>query len=310
MITLEFSLPAYPPFRLDLTVWVLRRRSKNIIDSWDGVRYVRIFSFGDNPIKVSVFQKGREPQIAVIASSFHPIPAIQEMLTQLLNRILGLEINLDSFYQFAKKDERLSPLVKQFIGLKPPCFSNIFESLTNAIACQQVSLESGLTSLNRLVQQYGCSFQEGEKVYYSFPEASTIMHCNTVNLRTLGFSQRKSEALINLALAITSQKDTYSKLEQKSDKDIVEILSNLKGIGRWSIEYAMLRGLGRIEILPGDDVGFQKNLKQLFALDKMPNYNDIQELSQNWYPYAGLVYFHLLLKKLEEKGLIMNGDSS
>lgn len=304
MLTSKFSLPACPPFRLDLTVWALRRRRRNIIDSWDGTRYTRVFSFCENPVKVTIEQQGRAPLINITTLSLSPIPAMQVNLTSLLNKMLGLKINLEPFYQFAKKEKKLLPLVKQFMGLKPPRFPSIFESLANAIACQQLSLEVAITLLNRLTQNYGLAFQEGDETHYAFPNPQKIMHCRVQDLRELGFSYKKSEALIGLATAITMQKESFSQLEKKSSKDIENLLSELKGIGRWSIEYALLRGLGRTEIMPGDDVGLQRSLKQLFGFKDSPRYDTIQKVTEKWDPFAGLIYFHLLLKGLKEKGFI------
>lgn len=305
MITSHFILPVLPPFRLDLTVWALKRRGKNIIDSWDGTHYIRVFAFGEHPVKVNVEQGANESQIKITASSLYFMPAMHNKILLTLKRMLGLEINLEPFYQRAKKDKSLSSLVLRFKGLKPPRFSTIFEALANAVACQQVSLEAGLTLLNRLSQHYGLPFQEENQTFYAFPEPRTIMHCRIEDIRALGFSQRKSETLIELASAVSLHEDTYSNLEGKSDQEVAKLLSNFKGIGRWSIEYVLLRGLGRIGILPGDDVGVQKSLKQLLDLQKMPNYAQIQSLVQQWHPYAGLIYFHLLLQKLAGKGLLV-----
>ncbi|MGL5741436.1 MAG: hypothetical protein ACRCXC_02225 [Legionella sp.] len=66
----------------------------------------------------------------------------------------------------------------------------------------------------------------------------------------------------------------------------------------------LLRGLGRIEILPGDDVVAQNNLQKLLHLEVKPDYKKVADLTASWSPYAGFVYFHLLLQKLHEKGVI------
>lgn len=305
MITSKFTLPVLPPFRLDFTVWALRRRNKNIIDSWDGTYYIRVFTLENEPVKVKIEQNINKSQIIITASSLRSIPAMQQTISKLLNRMLGLAVNLESFYHLARKDERLYSLVLQFMGLKPPRFPSLFESLANAIACQQVSLEAGLTLLNRLAQRYGLLFQEGDQAYYTFPEPQAIMHSTIEELRGLGFSRRKGEALINVASKIVLHKESDFGFEEKPNKEVIQLLSNLKGIGRWSIEYVLLRGLGRIGVFPGDDVGAQKNLKQLFALDEIPNHAQIQNLMEKWDPYAGLIYFHLLLQKLVEKGTLM-----
>ncbi|MCL4416529.1 MAG: hypothetical protein M1365_07525 [Actinobacteria bacterium] len=69
-------------------------------------------------------------------------------------------------------------------------------------------------------------------------------------------------------------------------------------------EYILLRGFGRINIFPGDDVGAQKNIKELLDLNERPNYEEIKKLVSRWDPYAGMVYFHLLLNKLEKERLL------
>ena len=299
-----FVLNPLLPFRLDLTVWALRRRERNIIDAWDGTQYIRVFVFNNTPAKVMIRQETGQSSLIITAHSLHSISALKEKVTLVLNRMLGLEVNLKEFYAFAKNNKKLSPLVLKFKGLKPPRFPSLFEALTNAIACQQFSLESGLSILNRLSQHYGLSFQEDHQTNYAFPEAVKIMNCAPDELKELGFSQHKSEALINLATEISKHEELYANLEHKSDQDISLLLSDLKGIGRWSTEYALLRGMGRLDVLPGDDVGIKKSLKKLLELDETLDYNKIKQIEQTWFPYAGLIYFHLLLQKLSEKGLI------
>ena len=66
----------------------------------------------------------------------------------------------------------------------------------------------------------------------------------------------------------------------------------------------MLRGLGRIDMFPGDDVGAQNNMKRLLALNEKLTYARIKALTTRWQPYAGFVYFHLLLRNLDQKGLL------
>jgi DNA-3-methyladenine glycosylase II len=303
MHTISFVLKPLPPFRLDLTVWALRRRGRNIIDSWDGIQYTRIFVLNNIPVKVKTKQEDGFLNLNITAHSLHHIPDLETKLTDLLRNMLGLEIDLEKFYTFAKDDKILYPLVLKFKGLKPPRFPTVFETLTNAIACQQFSLESGLSLLNRLSIQEGLSIQEVSQTNYAFPEASKIMNCDPGDLKKIGFSMHKSEALINLATEITKYEKLYFNLEHKTKENIIMLLSNLKGIGRWSIEYVLLRGLGRLEILPGDDVGIKKSLKAMLELGETPDYNKVKEIEKTWYPYAG-IYFHLLLEKLNAKGVI------
>jgi DNA-3-methyladenine glycosylase II len=66
----------------------------------------------------------------------------------------------------------------------------------------------------------------------------------------------------------------------------------------------LLRGLGRLHIFPGDDVGAHNKLRRLFGIDRPLDYETAQELVGRWHPYAGVVYFHLLLDSLSRTGLL------
>lgn len=85
-------------------------------------------------------------------------------------------------------------------------------------------------------------------------------------------------------------------------------LCNLKGVGCWTAEYFLLRGLGRTHIFPGDDVGARNHLGRWLGLSEPMTYNDVHKALLRWYGYGGLVYFHLLLKSLAEKGLIVEKE--
>ena len=69
-------------------------------------------------------------------------------------------------------------------------------------------------------------------------------------------------------------------------------------------EYVLLRGLGRLHIFPGDDVGAHNKLRHLFGIDTALDYDAVHRLVARWQPYAGVVYFHLLLDSLSTAGLV------
>jgi DNA-3-methyladenine glycosylase II len=96
-------------------------------------------------------------------------------------------------------------------------------------------------------------------------------------------------------------------LRDADDGQVKSTLLGLPGIGRWSAEYVMLRGLSRYHVLPGDDVGARNNLRRRFGLAQDAGYDAVASLSRRWQPYAGLVYFHLLLDALAARGYLEEG---
>ncbi|HVO65545.1 MAG TPA: hypothetical protein VMT12_03590 [Syntrophales bacterium] len=305
MINEQFELPTVSPFRLDLTAWVLRRRESNIIDHWDGHRYSRIVVIGNKPVKISVVQKNPSTDLTISISfqgKRESVAPIEEESRQLVRKMLGLDLNLRPFYSLGENDEVIGELVHRFYGVKPPRFPSIFEALVNAVACQQVSLAVGIILLGRLASKFGRVFKEDRSPLYAFPRPEDLTNASEEEIRQLGFSRQKARAIKELASGITSGKTNLVKLEDMADKDAVEYLSTLRGIGRWSAEYVLLRGLGRLDTFPGDDIGAQNNLKRLFGLKHKPDYDEIRKLMSRWHPYEGLVYFHLLLNKLHLDG--------
>ena len=81
-------------------------------------------------------------------------------------------------------------------------------------------------------------------------------------------------------------------------------LLELRGVGRWTSEYVLLRGLGRLHVFPGDDVGAQKRLARWLGRSRRLDYADVRRAVKQWQPYAGLVYFHLLLDGLSQAGTL------
>src|SRR6185312_14209461 len=95
--------------------------------------------------------------------------------------------------------------------------------------------------------------------------------------------------------------DLESLFELDDETAIARLLA-LRGVGRWTAEYVLLRGLGRINLFPGDDVGARTNLARWMKLRTPLDYDRVRRLARRWHPFAGFLYFHLLLKRLEETG--------
>jgi DNA-3-methyladenine glycosylase II len=187
-----------PPFRLDLTVWALRRRSRNVIDRWDGTTYRRVLALGMTPTELTVHQEGSvdAPRLMVTAT---PPPRGQfdrREIQSAVNRLLGLRIDLADWYQMAAADTRLRTLAERFRGMKPPRFPTVFEAVVNAFACQQLSLEVGIELLGRLATLCGARFGSRRAARYAFPTPPDVLRVPPKQYRAIGFSRQKVRALL------------------------------------------------------------------------------------------------------------------
>ena len=299
-----FRLEPLAPFRLDLTVWALRRRPGNLIDRWDGMTYRRALVLEESPVEVAVSQTGpsEAPLLEVSLTGIRPKAAQVLAIRKKLERLLGLKIDLAKFYELATHDPKLGPLVEHFRGVKPPRFPTLFEALANAIACQQLSLSLGILLLSRLTERFGLPAHGAAGLVHAFPRPKELAGLKPADFRKLGFSRQKGQSIIALAQAFLGEHANEESCEALNNQSLVERLLELRGIGRWSAEYALLRGMGRVDVYPGDDVGARNNLKRWLRLRKPLDYERVRRITSHWQAYSGLVYFHLLLDRLAASG--------
>src|SRR5690242_6838598 len=126
MKEIEFVLRPVQPFRLDLTVWALRRRPNNTIDRWEEQTYLRTLVLGARPVRVATRQQGDMLRVNVTSARL-PSTA-QADVTAALDQLLGLHVDLRSFYRLASREAKLHKLAQRFLGLKPPRFPTVFEA--------------------------------------------------------------------------------------------------------------------------------------------------------------------------------------
>jgi DNA-3-methyladenine glycosylase II len=294
------------PFRLELTTWALRRRPHNAIDRWDACTYRRVVCVDGGPVELSVNQVGapEAPRLSVRLAGRPIDPRTERLARSALDRLLGLTVDLSAFATKAAQDPLLGPLAGRMRGLKPPRFPSVFEALVNGVACQQLSLAVGIHLLNRLTANHGRPVSDDLCGPRAFPDPEDLATLEPDELKRHGFSMTKARTIVETARAIVAGDLDLEHLDLLDDRGAVERLSSLRGVGRWTAEYVLLRGLGRLHVFPGDDVGAHNKLRRLFGIDMRLDHESVRQLVARWQPYAGVVYFHLLLDSLSQAGLV------
>ncbi|HEY6300234.1 MAG TPA: hypothetical protein VIW95_11385, partial [Candidatus Binatus sp.] len=229
---------------------------------------------------------------------------VKAEVSAIVTRMLGLKRDLSDFYKLARRDTHLRELAERLRGMKPVRYATVFEGFANAVACQLVSLSAGMHVLNRIAE--ACGVPGVERVaapMRSFPLAATIARSTPDAMRALGLSRQKGEYLIGLAqMAIDPKDRDFASIERLGDDDAIARLSKIRGVGRWTAEYVMLRGFGRINIFPGDDVGGRNKLFEWLGVGDAPTYDRVGKMLERWHPYGGLIYLHLIVNAVADGG--------
>lgn len=261
---------------------------------------------GRSPVGLAVMQtrRGARPEIEVRISATQA-REVKDQVAASVTRMLGLERDLAGFYRLARNDSTLGPLAERLRGMKPVRYPTIFEAFGNAVACQLVSLSAGMHVLNRLSEAFGA--KGSGSTMRSFAAAEAVARSNPDALRALGLSRQKGEYLIHLArLAVDPKNRDFNSIDALCDDDAIERLSEIRGVGRWTAEYVLLRGFGRINIFPGDDVGGRNKLYEFLGETAAPDYAGVRRIMDRWHPYGGLIYLHLLVSGLADDGHVAN----
>jgi DNA-3-methyladenine glycosylase II len=160
-----------------------------------------------------------------------------------------------------------------------------FRALAHAIAHQQLNGTAANTILGRLVATCGKS---------DFPTPQEILDASTATVRAAGFSFAKVAALKDLAAktlaAIVPDRRTLAALE---DAVIIERLTQVRGVGRWTVEMLLMFQLGRPDVLPVDDFGVRAGFRAAYGLTRLPKPKVLALWGERWKPYRSAAAWYL-----------------
>ena len=184
-------------------------------------------------------------------------------------------------------DRNLGGLIRAVgaYGLVPESLCHPYESLASAIAHQQLHAAAARSILARFVSAFGNG---------AFPAPDIVLAASDEQLRTVGLSFSKIAALKDLARktleGIVPDRDTLVKLE---DAQIIERLTEVRGIGRWTVEMMLMFQLGRPDILPVDDFGVRAGFQYTYGLRKMPAPKVLALYGERWGPHRSAAAWYL-----------------
>jgi DNA-3-methyladenine glycosylase II len=184
------------------------------------------------------------------------------------------------------KDKKLSKLLTDHEPFKLKFHKNICLRLCASIMSQQLSTKVAKVIFNRFLELYG-----GEE-----PTPAQIVVTPFDKLRAIGLSNAKTQYVLNVAQFAIDHKLDDQKLKKMSDEEIIELLTQIKGVGRWTVEMLLMFTLGREDLFAVDDYGIQVAMKKLYRLDDS-NKKDFKEkmlkISKKWSPYRTYACMHL-----------------
>jgi DNA-3-methyladenine glycosylase II len=158
-----------------------------------------------------------------------------------------------------------------------------FHALLRSIVYQQLSGKAAGTILDRVLALY-----EGR-----YPRPDQLLATTEEALRQAGLSRQKLTYLRDLAAKVESGEVPLSRVRRLSDEEIIERLTHVKGIGRWTAQMFLMFRLGRPDVLPELDLGIQTAIQRAYDLPKRPAPKDVLQIGAAWRPHATIACWYL-----------------
>jgi DNA-3-methyladenine glycosylase II len=293
---MEFTLHPHPPFHFDLTLQRYRLFGEDAAHVYvDGV-YYRVTESGGRHWVCALRDVGdtETPMLQVRllggrAGARHRAAAEAE-----IRRCLSLDLDLQPFYRWAQADPVLAELARRCVGMRPPRTPNLFEALITSITAQQVNLTFATTIRSRLIKRFGTSLKLDGKTFYAFPTPEHLADASLQELRDMQFSWRKGEYIVNLAREVADGSLELDAFPQLSNEAVIERITQVKGLGRWTADWLLARGLGRSDVVAAGDLGVRKAVGKFYFGGQTPSSAEVRALTARWGMFQNLAVHYLL----------------
>ena len=169
--------------------------------------------------------------------------------------------------------------------IRPELDIDIYHSLLSSIVSQQLSTKVVKIIWNRFTDL----FPQG------YPDAESLLSKDHAVLRGVGLSNSKANYVKNVAEFKLANDMSFDFLQAKSDEEIIDYLSQIKGVGRWTVQMILMFPMDRPNVFPVDDLGIQNSIKSLYQLDleKKELKTKMLDIADAWDPYKTLASKYL-----------------
>jgi DNA-3-methyladenine glycosylase II len=181
---------------------------------------------------------------------------------------------------------RCDAVLKQLIKAVGPCtlqpHADPFLVLVRSIISQLISTKAAASIFARLASQVG----DGGVT------SATVAALPEDTLRGVGLSRAKARALRELARRVQDGSLPLTELAGRTDEEVIELLIPLPGIGKWTAEMFLIFGLGRLDVLPVDDLGLRAGVQERYGLGDLPGRADLRVRGESWRPYRSIATWY------------------
>ncbi|MCW2256771.1 DNA-3-methyladenine glycosylase II [Providencia alcalifaciens] len=287
-ITAQLSLP--PHFRANDFFAFHLRDQQNIAEIVEGNLLHKGILWEGSSAQLVIALDESNATISLDIDDQKAIPCGQKVV-ELGKHMLGLQQDIKQFEVQYLSHPVIGQLISHQRGLRIYQSASAFEALVWAIISQQISVIAAIAIRRRFIQATGSMHSSG---IWCFPDAQHVSVVDDETLRQAGFSMGKIVAIRALCDAILTKKiDLSVRIDHHNAQELTDQLLCLKGIGPWTVSYALLRGFNYLDGSLHGDVAARRNLQPLLGMETQPTTKETEKWLEEFSPWRALVAAHL-----------------
>jgi DNA-3-methyladenine glycosylase II len=258
------------PADLERSFERFRRFGDDLLERWDGRTLYRTARLHGRAVPYAVHVDGQDVLLEVDPEEADGVrPLVQRML-----------VPLDGLAGLRAADPAVEGAWQRVGAIRSVVDSDLFLGLVRAISAQQVNLRWAATTRRRLAEAFGTEHRVAGGSVHGL-DVERLAAADPLELRALQFTTAKARSIVGLARAELDGVLDRETLESLPDDEVIARLVKLRGIGEWSAEWTLARGLGRPRVVAGD-LGVRKAVGRAYLDGRMPSFAEVRQLTAHW----------------------------
>jgi DNA-3-methyladenine glycosylase II len=289
----SLTLTPRRPFNAAPILGYLSRSPLEPLDVVTYGRYRRAVRLDGRPALIEVVPEGsvEAPRLTVRLLGPDADPVLLPLAGREVARWWRIDQDPAALDAVAQRDPVLGALLARLDGARAPLMPSPFECLIWAILGQQITLAFAYKMKRAVVERYGEALVHEGRTYWLFPEASRLAAADPADLREIQFSRQKSEYVRALAGLVAEQRIAWDEIVALPTDEAIAALTALRGVGRWTAEYILMRGLGHPDVIPAADVGLRSAIGRAYGFGRNATEAEVRTLAVRWAPHRSHAAF-------------------
>jgi DNA-3-methyladenine glycosylase II len=283
------------PYDFALAAGYLRRSPSAVLERIDDASsYARALTFAERDVLLRLRGIGTvdEPRLALEIVGETVDERVEAEAVRLVRRVFSLDEDVTPFLAIAGRDAVFGGLVRRHPGLRPVLIADPYEALLWAVIGQQITVGFARKLKETLTALCGrCLTVDGHD-YWLVPRPEAVAALDPAALRARQFSGQKTAYVIGLSRAICEGELRLDDMGALPHEDAIAALARFKGIGRWTAEYVLMRGLGARDSIPAADIGLRAVIGQWYGLGRKASEAEVRERAEAWTGWRGWAAFY------------------